>query len=104
MNDWIKKGFSLGLGAAYASKEKAEKYVNDLVAKGDIAPNEAKQMIQELSEKGQGKQEEWSESFREEIRSSLKQLGFVTTEEADKLKERLNQLEAKLDGQSHDQE
>lgn len=94
MNDLIKKGLYLGLGVAFASKEKVEKYVNDLVAKGDIAPSEAKEMIVDLTEKGKGKQDQWSEQFREEIASSLKRFGFVTKEE---MESQLAVLEEKID-------
>jgi polyhydroxyalkanoate synthesis regulator phasin len=97
MNDWIKKGFYLGLGAAFASKEKMEKYMNDLVAKGEMAPNEATRIIDDLSEKGKGKREEWNEQFREEITSSLKQLGFATKEEMNELNGQLQALEKKVE-------
>lgn len=97
MNELIRKGFYLGLGAAFASKEKAEKYVKDLVIKGEIPSSEGKRIIDELTEKGQGKQETWNKQFREEIASSLKQLGFVTEDDTQDLKGQLNALEEKIE-------
>ncbi|MGC4378352.1 hypothetical protein WD019_15705 [Fictibacillus sp. Mic-4] len=97
MNEWIRKGFYLGLGAAIVSKEKVEKYVKDFVANGDLAPEEAKKMIEDLQNKGKDKQEEWNENFRKEFTSTLKQLGFVTMEEFEETKQQLNRLEEKID-------
>ncbi|MFC7393764.1 phasin family protein [Scopulibacillus cellulosilyticus] len=97
MNELLKKGFFLGLGAAVASKERVEKYVNDLVEKKEIAPQEAKGILSELQEKGKGKQNEWNEQFRKEITSSLKQIGFVSREDMNEMNERLEALERKLD-------
>ena len=96
MNDLIKKGFYLGLGATLASKEKAEKYIKEFVKSGELAPNEAKKILEELSAKGKDKQESWNESMRSELKSSIQKLGFVTQEEFDALKDRLNELEEKL--------
>ncbi|TCP30021.1 polyhydroxyalkanoate synthesis regulator phasin [Scopulibacillus darangshiensis] len=97
MNDLLKKGFYLGLGAAFAGKEKAEKYINELAAKGDIAPSEAKKFIDGLGEKGKGKKEEWNDQFRQEITSMIKGLGFITEEDLKEVKQQLNTLEEKLD-------
>ncbi|MBM7681356.1 polyhydroxyalkanoate synthesis regulator phasin [Pullulanibacillus pueri] len=97
MNELIKKGFYLGLGATIASKEKAEKYIKDFVKNGELAPQEARKMLEELSEKGRGKQEDWSDNFREEIQTSFKKLGFVTQEEFNELKEQVKVLEEKLE-------
>ncbi|MGE8206502.1 phasin family protein [Heyndrickxia sp. NPDC080065] len=97
MNELIKKGFYLGLGAALASKEKAEKYVRDFVTNGDLAPEEAKKLLVELGEKGKEKQEEWSKQFQQGVSESFKQLGFVTVEEFEDTKQQLNRLEEKLD-------
>ncbi|GGE33749.1 hypothetical protein GCM10011391_10560 [Pullulanibacillus camelliae] len=95
MNELIRKGFYLGLGAALASKEKAEKYVKEFVKNGELAPQEAKRLIDELAEKGKDKQSDWSEGFRQDIKDTLKKLGFVTHEELDAVKKRLEALEGK---------
>ncbi|MBM7644565.1 polyhydroxyalkanoate synthesis regulator phasin [Scopulibacillus daqui] len=97
MNELLKKGFFLGLGAAVASKERVEKYINDLVEKKEIAPSEAKGILRELQEKGKGKQNEWNEQFRKEFISTLKQIGFVTVDHVNDLHSRIESLEKKLD-------
>ncbi|MDA8212426.1 MAG: hypothetical protein M0021_11205, partial [Clostridia bacterium] len=37
MMDFIKKGLAFGLGLAVTSKEQAEKFVNELVKKGELS-------------------------------------------------------------------
>lgn len=102
MNDLIKKGFYLGLGTALASKEKAEKYMKEFIKSSELAPGEAKKFIDELTEKGRDKQEEWGEQIRQGAASSLKQLGFVTKNDLQELVERLERLENKLDEMKED--
>lgn len=93
MNDLLKKGFLLGLGVAITSKEKVENYVDELVNKGQIAPGEAKQMIQELIEKGEQTESELDDDVRQKIKLFLHSNGFVTLEEHQDLEKRVQLLE-----------
>lgn len=51
--DLIKKGLSFGLGLAVTSKEQAEKFVNDLVKKGELSLEESKDMVNQLIQRGE---------------------------------------------------
>ncbi|WP_214293359.1 phasin family protein, partial [Escherichia coli] len=70
---------------------------NDLIVKGELPQGEGRRILEELQEKGRGKQETWSAQFQKEIASSLKKLGFVTEERFRELEQQLQRLEAKLD-------
>ncbi|MDD9149555.1 MULTISPECIES: phasin family protein [unclassified Sporolactobacillus] len=96
MNDWIKKGFFIGLGATVASKEKADKFFNDLSKSGGAAAEEAKSFLDALNDKGKSKKEQWQNDIRQDIKDTLIDLGFVTSEEYNKLAERVEALEAGL--------
>ena len=52
MQDFLRKGFNLGLGALTATKEKVEEVVNELIKKGEVGQEEGKKLINELIEKG----------------------------------------------------
>lgn len=93
MNDLLKKGFLLGLGAAVTSKEKVEKYLQELVTKGRVTPQEADELYDSLVKKGEETEEQWSRRSKERVRSMLDDYGFVTKEDYLKLLERVNKLE-----------
>ncbi|RYM05665.1 hypothetical protein EWH99_05555 [Sporolactobacillus sp. THM7-7] len=96
MNDWIKKGFLIGLGATVASKEKADKILNDLSKSGSAAAEETQSYLNTLSDKGKYKKEQWQSELKEEIKEAIQELGFVSLNEYNTLKARVDALEARL--------
>ncbi|UOQ95041.1 hypothetical protein MUO14_08985 [Halobacillus shinanisalinarum] len=93
MRSLLKQGFYLGLGAAVSGKEKFEKKVNEMVAKGDVTPSEAKDILNAWVTKGEQTNEEWNEQSRARIKGQMKRLGFVTREEYEQLEARIHRLE-----------
>ncbi|WKB34743.1 hypothetical protein QS257_12460 [Terrilactibacillus sp. S3-3] len=93
MNELIKKGLYIGLGATLASKEKLEKYLGELTKNGDIASQEAKSILEAIGEKGKEKKTEWSDNFKQELKEAVQSLGFVTKEEFEQLQQRVAKLE-----------
>lgn len=93
MNDQLKRFFLIGLGLTVISKDKAEKFIHDLTSEGNAAANEAKSYLSKLNDKGKSKKNEWKNDFKEEAKEAIADLGFVTIEEYNKLKERLENLE-----------
>ncbi len=96
MSDLLKKGFYLGLGAAISGKEKFEKKLDDLVAKREMTPAEAKSMLNSWISKGEGLDQEWSDQAKGKMQDRIKALGFVTKEEYELLEARLQRLENHL--------
>lgn len=96
MNEQLKKIFLIGLGTTVASKEKAEKIFSDLSKNGNAAVEEARVYLSKLNDKGKVKKEQWQKDFREEAKDTIRELGFVTVEEYEKLEKRLESLEMKL--------
>ncbi|WP_101842328.1 phasin family protein [Halobacillus sp. Marseille-P3879] len=89
----LRKGFYLGLGAAISGKEKFEKVLNEMVSKGEVSPNEAREMMNSWMSKGEEKNNEWNEQAQARMQDSIKELGFVTREEYEILESRLTRLE-----------
>ena len=52
MKDTIDRLFAFGFGLAIASKEQAEKFVDELVEKGKVAKEESSSAVEELIKKG----------------------------------------------------
>jgi len=97
VSDLLKKGFFIGLGAAMSSKEKFDKVVDEMIAKGQVSPGEAKDMMNQFKEKGEQKNQEWSAQSEQYIKDMIKDLGFVTKEEYDALEKRIQKLEEKYE-------
>ncbi|MBN9655201.1 hypothetical protein GLW00_02150 [Halobacillus litoralis] len=97
MSDLLKKGFHLGLGAAISGKERFEKMVNEMVKRGEISPSQAKTMVNNWMNqwiaKGQSKDKEWNEQAKARFQDQMKELGFVSKEEYEKLEARIERLE-----------
>jgi polyhydroxyalkanoate synthesis regulator phasin len=96
MNNFLKSGFLLGLGAAVAGKEKVDETIMKLVEKGNMTQTEADTIFDDLFKKGEGKSEEWNEEFRKMARSQLSEWGFVTREELDVVQAQLALLQEEV--------
>ena len=97
MNDFLKKGFLLGLGAAAASKERIDQYVDALLTRGQITPKEAEEMYDSFMKKGEETEERWSAKSKSSLRSMLMDdFGMVSKEEFFSLQERIAVLEKQL--------
>lgn len=83
MNNFLKSGFLLGLGAAVAGKEKFDETIMKLVEKGSMSQAEADTIFDDLFKKGETKSDEWNEEFKNLAKKQLSELGFVTKDELD---------------------
>jgi len=96
MNNFLKSGFLLGLGAAVAGKEKVDETIMKLVEKGNMTQAEADTIFDDFFKKGESKSGEWNEEFRKMARTQLTELGFVTREELDTVQAQLVLLQEEI--------
>jgi polyhydroxyalkanoate synthesis regulator phasin len=96
MNNFMKSGFLLGLGAAVAGKEKVDETIMKLVEKGNMTQAEADTIFDDFFKKGESKSGEWNKEFKEMARSQLTELGFVTREELETVKAQLVLLQEEI--------
>jgi len=96
MNNFLKSGFLLGLGAAVAGKEKVDETIIKLVEKGNMTQAEADTIFDDFFKKGESKSGEWNEEFRKMARTQLTELGFVTREELDTVQAQLVLLQEEI--------
>jgi polyhydroxyalkanoate synthesis regulator phasin len=96
MTNFLKTGFLLGLGAAVSSKEKVDKYVDDLLAKGKVTPKEADELYSALLKKGEETEEQWNHRTKEKMSSVMEDLNIISRNEFLALQHRVEELEKTL--------
>ncbi|WP_202914552.1 phasin-related domain-containing protein [Paenibacillus antri] len=96
MNDLLKRAISLGVGITVTSKERIEKYVDDLVRTGDVGPSESKELVARLVQRGEEQQAELKRVVKDQLHSMLAELRVATKEDVERLERRLSTMEAKL--------
>lgn len=96
MRDVISKVVSLGLGFAVASKEQAEKIVEELVKKGEVNKEESKQFVEDLVRKGQEAQATLEEKVRGYMLQAAHELNLTTKDDYVRLKQRVSELELRV--------
>lgn len=96
MLDFFKKGFSLGLGLAVVSKEQVEKFVDEMVKKGEVSQEESKEMIDRLVQKGEEQQQELKQMIREQSKQVLHEWNIATQEDVQRLENQIRLLQERL--------
>jgi len=90
---------SLGWGAFSVTREKAEKLVELLIAKGEIKREEAKSVIKLLVARGEKEREEFRQHFQQEAKNLIQKCNFVTREEFFNLQEKVDTLAKHIGGE-----
>lgn len=96
----FKNAFHLGLGAMSLTREKAEKFYEEMLEKGEMSKDEAKQFIEDAIKRGEEERKEIRSMVRDEITDMRKDFSFARKSELEALEARVKELEAKLEKQS----
>lgn len=86
---------SLGWGTVSLTREKAEKMVDQLIARGEISREEAKSTINELVERGEKERDEVRRFLQEEAKNIMQKYNIITREDLLALQQKVNILEQK---------
>ena len=73
----LEKSVSFGLGLAAYSKEKVEELVAEMVKRGVVAQQGARQLASSLVRKGEEQRDEIRRLIRAEVAAALKEAGVV---------------------------
>lgn len=92
----FKEAFYLGLGAMSLTRERAEKFYDEMIAKGETSREEAKQFIEDAIKKGEEERKELRNMVRDEINEMRSDFTFVKKSDFDALEARIRDLEEKL--------
>ncbi|MGM1045471.1 Polyhydroxyalkanoate synthesis regulator phasin [Paenibacillus uliginis N3/975] len=96
MSDLFKKAISLGLGLTVVSKEKVEKIVDDLVKRGELAPDESKALVNRLIERGEEEQSQIKSIIYDQVKRVLSELDVPSENDVASLEQRITALEMKV--------
>jgi polyhydroxyalkanoate synthesis regulator phasin len=91
----MRKAIYFGLGALSLTKDKAEKFFNEMVEKGEVSREEAKTFVDEAIKRGEEEKVQLRAMIREEI-TELKNLFDNKQTELEDIKKRLADLESKI--------
>ena len=90
MLDIIKKSIEVGMGALHGTKEKVEKFIDELVEKGEIPLEEKSAAVKEIMKKIQQEEKEVYVKLRDEIKQAIQEIGIATKEDMKELDDYLN--------------
>ena len=96
MQDFIKRAILMGAGLALVTTEKMKEAVDELVKKGELSENEARETLEDLKEKSQQVKKDWEEKIEEIIGRAMGRMNIPTRKELEELKTRLAKLEKSL--------
>lgn len=92
----MKKMIYFGLGALTLSREKAEKVFSEMVEKGEMNRDEAKQWVDDVIKRGEEEKTEFRTAIRKEIEEIRSEFPLVTKADLAAIEARLAAIESKL--------
>jgi polyhydroxyalkanoate synthesis regulator phasin len=96
LEEKVKKVLLAGLGGVVITGDKLEALKKKLVKENKMSEKEAKGLIDELVEAGQGQWKEFEKSAKEMLRKRLDTMDVPNRKELDELRERIDRLEQRL--------
>lgn len=92
MKKLFEKGLYASLGFWLLIHEKADELIREMIKKGEMAPEQGRKFLDELSARVNEEKESLKDRIGDLVQASLKDV-FVTREEFDKLLKKVNDLE-----------
>ena len=96
----LKKVFYVGVGAIALAVDKTQKLVEDLVQQGKISEEEGKKIVDDFVQSTEVKRGEFETRLRKITDSLAERFDFLSKEEVEEMKKRINELEDQLEGNS----
>lgn len=98
MSDLVKQVLMLGIGAAALTKEKLDALVSELVKKGELTRDEARELVDKAGDRARGEGATLKEKFSETYQDALGSMGVASASTVEELERRVTVLEAKVYG------
>ena len=93
MKSLLSQFFSLGVGAAAATKDQLEQALHDLVRRGELTRSEASVMLKEFTEKGVEAKKEADAMIKARITQIMGEMNLASKTELEELRQRVERLE-----------
>jgi len=89
LRDNFKDAVNFGLGAIYLAKEKVESELDELVKKGKISKEDAKEAVNKAMERGKEEEAEIKSKIKTMIKEAMDEFGIATKEDIQNLRDEL---------------
>lgn len=86
-----------GLGLAALTRDKAEELIQELARRGEMSREEAREIGRQIRERGETEWAEWRQYFSNSGQKFFTSAGLVTRAEFQELKQKVKELEERLD-------
>jgi len=96
MFELFEKTMLTAVGAMTLTQKKTEELLKELREKLNISEEEGKAFVEKVQDAAKESQKKLQDQAKEEVKKACDRIGVVTTEEFDKLKKKVAQLEKKL--------
>ena len=93
MAKWIEKSLLLGLGVLTLTRDRVVRFVDKLVEEGEVRPEEAPGVIDQLVARG----EEEREELRKLVRQELDRVTPVSRQDIEELNRKIDELAARVE-------
>ena len=95
MFDFVKKAMFAGVGAAVITKDKVEKSLDEMVEKGKMSAQEAKDLSEKIIESGEKETEQAKNEATRLFTDMLNRAQVVTRDQFEALEKRVKELEGR---------
>lgn len=93
MFDMLKKMILFGAGLASMTREKLEKFIDEMVKKGEISEKEGRELVDELIARSRKAREDFEAKVSQTVARTLEKLNIPQRSEIDRLWARIEELE-----------
>ena len=93
----VEKGILAGLGVLTLTRDTVRRFVDDLVAEGEVKPEEAPSIIERLVDKGEKEREELRKMVRQELDKARSNVPVITRKDIEELSRKIDELAAKVE-------
>ena len=98
MLELIEKVVMTTIGVAAITQKKAEELVAEMKDKYKLSEDEGKNLVERIQTMARENREKVKEMAEVEVQKVVERLGLVSVEELERLKKRVQDLEARLNG------
>lgn len=92
MKELLQKMLALGWGVMAITKETADRLVDELVNKGQMGREEARALVNQLSERSKKERQELQQTMRQEMAGLLSELNLPSSDDIARLEEKIDRL------------
>jgi polyhydroxyalkanoate synthesis regulator phasin len=97
LSDSLRRVMLASIGAIALTKDELDSFIKRLIALGEVAEEEGKKLMAELSEKRKRKTEEAEELASERVHEMMEKMDVPTRQDIKALSDKINALTRKVD-------